>query len=367
MTDPHPHDGLAPVPVHLPAAELRALSALSPGRALSAIAAEWLGIAGAILVAERAGAWPVTLLALLFIGGRQHALTVIAHDASHFRLLPDRAWNDGIGNLLLAWPMFISVQGFRHFHGPHHRYLGEPGDGNRELWGTHDATGARVPEWRYPASTAALLGRLLRRAAGPTGLYWMLRGLVGGFLLGGGPTAQVVRVAVWGGVFTLLGVCHAWAGFLLYWVVPYCTWHVLIQYTRLVCEHSVVPSEDPRYRATRTTIPGWWGRTFVLPRNIGYHLEHHWFPSVPFYRLPELHARLWRDPGFRAHANVQRSVWGALRETTRPPPSEHPAQPGVPLQLVVAVAPVAELDVALHHQRGEGAPGEAEGGLVQGA
>lgn len=316
VADAHPHAGVAPVPERLSAAELRALSTLSPARALGAIAVEWLGIAAAITLAAWTDAWPVTVLAVVFIGARQHALTVIAHDASHFRLLPDRAWNDWIGNLFLAWPMFISVQGFRHFHGPHHRFLNEEGDGNRELWHTHDTDGALLPEWQYPKPPLGLATKLLRRAAGFTGLYWMLRGLVGGFLFGVGPLAQVTRVVLWVCVFTLLTVFEGWSGFFVFWVLPYCTWHVLIQYARLVCEHSFVPSADPRFTMTRTTIPGLLGRVFVLPRNIGYHLEHHWYPSVPFYRLPALHVRLAEEPSIRAHANVKRSVWAALREST---------------------------------------------------
>jgi fatty acid desaturase len=120
----------------------------------------------------------------IIAGARQHALTVLNHDATHFRLLPRRAWNDWVANLFLAWPMFISVQGFRHFHGPHHRHLGEQGDGNRALWHTHDAEGQPTPEWRYPKTAAQLFFKLLRRAAVLTGLFWIARGLVGGCLYG---------------------------------------------------------------------------------------------------------------------------------------------------------------------------------------
>jgi len=87
----HPHDALAPLPDRLPAADVRALSELSPARALSAIAIEWLGIAAAMTTATLVDAWPMTLLAIVYIGARQHALAVIVHDASHFRLLPSTA------------------------------------------------------------------------------------------------------------------------------------------------------------------------------------------------------------------------------------------------------------------------------------
>lgn len=317
MDAEHPHDLRRAVPDRIGADEVRRLSVLAPWRALVAIAAEWLGIAAAIHVASAASWWPVTLLAVLFLGARQHALTVIAHDASHFRLLPDRRWNDWLGNLLLAWPAFISVQGFRHFHSEHHRHLNRAGDGNRALWGTHGRDGRLAPEWRYPKTPAGLAWTILRRAAGWTGLFWIVRGLVGGFMFGASTMERIVRVALWAAAFWAIDQAQAWHGFVLYWIVPYCTWHVAIQYVRLTCEHSAVRTDDERYVDTRTTIPGLLGRLFVLPRNIGYHIEHHFYPSVPFYRLPELHARLMAQPGFRAHADVTRSILSSLRECTR--------------------------------------------------
>lgn len=312
----HPHDlQSAVVPDRLPIAELRSLSRLAPGRALIAIATEWSAIAGAIAL----GAWAahplVTLAAVVLIGARQHALLVIAHDAAHFRMLPDRRWNDAIGNLLLAWPMFVSVQGFRHFHGAHHRFLAVPGDGNRALWATHDDAGAVTPEWRYPKSPAALAWKIARRAALWTGAFWLLRGVVGGFQFGVTPAGKVARAAWMLGVVAVLTAIEGWPAFALYWVLPYCTWHVAVQYVRLVCEHTEV-GNGGGYELTRTTIPTVVERLLVLPRHIGYHIEHHGYPSVPFYRLPELHARLMREPGFAANARVSRSVWSSLREVT---------------------------------------------------
>jgi fatty acid desaturase len=312
--DAHPHAlESSAIPARLPAAELRALSRLSSGRALFAIGTEWAGIAGAIALASWVGHPLLTVLAVLFIGARQHALLVIAHDASHFRLLPSRAWNDWVGNLLLAWPMFISVQGFRHFHGSHHRFLGAEGDGNRILWGTHDAEGQLVSEWQYPKTRAGLAWTLLRRASGFTGLYWILRGLVGGFQFGVSHWGKAARVLFAAGVAGLLTWTGAWWGALLFWVLPYCTWHVAIQYVRLICEHSNIEAEAPGYALTRTTRPRLWESVFILPRGIGYHIEHHWYPSVPFYRLPELHARLLQEPGFAAGAPISRSVVASVR------------------------------------------------------
>jgi fatty acid desaturase len=259
----HPHDlQSAPIPVRLPADELKALSRLEPRRTLAAIAAEWATIAGAIAVASLAGHILVHLAAVVLIGARQHALLVIAHDASHLRLLPVRRWNDWLANILLAWPMFISVQGFRYFHGPHHRLLGAAGDGNRMLWATHDAHGELRPEWRYPKPPAAIALKILRRAALVTGLWWIVRGLVGGFQFGASSVDKIARGAFVAGVAAVLVATGAGWGFLWFWVLPYCTWHVAAQYIRLACEHSNLQGSGG-YEMTRTTVPRWWERLLI--------------------------------------------------------------------------------------------------------
>ena len=83
---------------------------------------------------------------------------------------------------------------------------------------------------------------------------------------------------------------------------------------RLISEHSAVPGADPAYTVTRTTLARWWERWLILPRNIHYHIEHHWYPSVPFYNLPALHARLMANPEFRQRAVITRSLTDSLRQ-----------------------------------------------------
>src|SRR5204862_6943882 len=42
---------------------------------------------------------PITILAVLVIGTRQHALFVVAHDAAHYLLFENRKVNDAVGRL----------------------------------------------------------------------------------------------------------------------------------------------------------------------------------------------------------------------------------------------------------------------------
>ena len=254
----------------------------------------------------------------MFIGSRQHALIILGHDASHYRYLPTRWQNELFGNLFLMWPVFASVEGFRKFHGTHHQYTSLPGDGNRHIWYTHDAAGELEPGWKFPKTRLGLALVLLRRAFFFTGLFWIVRGLVGTLLIPSPSWMLAAKFALYASVVGALTFFAGWSAFFLYWIVPYCTWHIAVQYTRLICEHSAVESDEEEYAITRTTIPTWLESIFMLPRNVGYHIEHHWYPSVPFYRLPELHQQLMVRDGFRMHAVVRRSVLTSLGECVKP-------------------------------------------------
>jgi fatty acid desaturase len=311
---PHPHESQGAVPDRLRPEIIRELSVLRPSKAIAAIAVEWLGIAVAIALCE--AAWNPFLygLAVLWIGARQHALTVLGHDAAHFRLLPDRRWNDWLGNLTAFWPTFVAVENYRQFHAEHHRFTGLPQDGNRRIWRTHTAAGNLTAEWSFPKTRAALAVMLLRRAAFFTGFFWIVRGLAAAVVLRRSWGQVVLRLLFYAVIVGALAMTGMLRAFLLYWIVPFCTAHIGCQYIRLICEHSAVSSADPAYALTRTTLARWWERWLIVPRNIHYHIEHHWYPSVPFYNLPALHERLMAQPRFRSSAVVTGSVAASLRQ-----------------------------------------------------
>jgi fatty acid desaturase len=314
----HPHNTSRAIPERLSPGKIKDLSALEPGKALWATAEEWLAIAAAIAACVYFWHPAVYILAVMVIGSRQHALLIIGHDASHYRYLPKRWQNDLFANLFLMWPTFASVEGFRKFHGTHHQYTGLPNDGNRHIWYTHDAMGELEPGWVFPKTRTGLALVLLRRALFFTGLFWVVRGVVGSFLIPSPHWMIAAKLGFYSVVAGALTYFDAWLGLVLYWLIPFCTWHILVQYVRIICEHSAVESEEAEYAITRTTIPTGLEAFFVLPRNVGYHLEHHWYPSVPFYRLPELHQALMAREGFRKHAVVRRSIAVSLGECVRP-------------------------------------------------
>jgi fatty acid desaturase len=302
----HPHNTTRLIPERLPPAKIRELSRLRPAKAIATTLGKWALIAAAIAICATFWHPALYVFAVAIIGSCQHALLILGHDASHFRTLSVRWQNDLFANLFMMWPTFASVEGFRKFHG-----------GNRHIWYTHDAAGELAPDWQFPKTRLGLAWLLLRRAAFFTGLFWILRGLVGATLIPSPGWMRAARLGFYGFGATALTYFDIWLSFLLYWIVPFCTWHIAVQYIRLICEHSAVESDQEEYAITRTTIPTWLESVFILPCNVGHHLEHHWYPSVPFYHLPQLHQALMERQSFRAHAVIGRSVFASLGECVR--------------------------------------------------
>jgi fatty acid desaturase len=325
----HPHDYVEELPDRPPIEAIRSLSRVENVRALRAIAAEWVLIAGAIAVCQAYWHPLLYVAALVFIGARQHALLVIGHDASHYTMLQPRWLNDAVAELFIFWPGFLSTSVFRHFHRDHHRYLDTPKDGNRQLWRTHTAEGDLTAEWIYPKSGAALLRLIAMKMIGVKGLLWIVKGVLSMFAK---PEFRdnswwfvLARSAYYAAIAAAIWRFDLGTEFLLYWVLPFCTWHIASEHMRLVCEHSAVPHTAAPYHLTRTTVPRTWERWMILPRHIGYHHEHHWYPSVPFYRLPELHTLLATTTSFAQYGHTTHGVIQALRECTAPRSSPGPA------------------------------------------
>ncbi len=73
------------------------------------------------------------------------------------------------------------------------------------------------------------------------------------------------------------------------WLIPLAIGAPLLR-LYLVCEHTLCPNSDDGFANTRTTISNPIVR--FLMWNLPYHAEHHLFPNIAFYRLPEAHQYL---------------------------------------------------------------------------
>ncbi|WEX78079.1 fatty acid desaturase family protein [Sinorhizobium numidicum] len=304
--------------------ELKRLSVLEPRKSLTAIASDWAIIAAAIAASEYAGHPIVYVIAVTLIAGRMHALGCLVHEAAHYRIIRDRKVSDWMGDVLLAWPILGTVDGYRQNHLAHHQHANTDHDPD---W----TSKVGMAQFTFPQKLARgitqLLGYLVainsirdlmhmaRRIGKSDRSTRGYKALRLGFYLG----ATVV--------FTILGI---WREFVIYWLVPYFTFFCLFLYVRSVAEHFGSMDYSDELTSSRTVYPHAWEKLFFAPHNINYHLEHHLYPGVPYYNLPELHAILMRNEAYAAKAHITRGYTTGLPAecfASNAPllPSQHPA------------------------------------------
>lgn len=296
------------IPVKLTKEELTELSRINPFLSWLHIAAEWGAIVGTIYLCERYWSPMLYILAIAIIGARQHALLILMHDGVHYRLFRNRRLNDWVSEVVLAWPHLVAAGPYRRNHIAHHRYLNSEKDPD---WKRKQ----NDPAWVFPKPANNLAGLLFRDISGLNALALIK---VAATMVSGDPVSPMFLVARYGfyaGCLTLIVYVGALKGFAIYWLVPLFTWLVMIMRLRSIAEHSAIGSGDGAYSQTRSTHAALLERIFLAPKNVNYHLEHHFFPSVPFYRLPKLHALLLSKPGFSEGAHQTESYWGVLRES----------------------------------------------------
>jgi fatty acid desaturase len=304
-------DYIGSIPVKLTKEELRQLSELSQLRSLFHIVGEWTAILTAIYLCQRHFNVFLYLLTVAFIGARQHALLILMHDGVHYRLFRNRRLNDWTAEVVLAWPNLISARAYRKNHFGHHRYLNTPQDPD---WARRQGD----PTWVFPQHWSRLAMLMLRDLSGLGAIYYLRlalmllsrdTGVSRGFLIARyGFYVAVVAMLAWFGAIHLL---------LIYWFVPLFTWMTVIFRIRSIAEHSAIEGSANAYAQTRSTRASILEHIFVAPKNVNYHIEHHFYPSVPFYRLPQLHRVLMSKADFRNGVHVTRSYLGVLREGVR--------------------------------------------------
>lgn len=286
---------------------IRFLSVLSPVRALSAIAYDWACIVMCFTVAIQFPNPVVWVIAALLIAGRQHALLLLMHDGAHFRFHPNRRLNELISDWFTAYPFLVTTQGYRLHHLEHHNHLNTEDDPDwmRKL---ADA------DWDLPKTKLMILGILARDFFGG-GMIDQLRSIVH-FRKTNSQSSQkrydrLVFLMVAAGLVTFFKL---WIPVLLLWFVPIFMVVPVIMRLRSIAEHFGLPGETA-LNSSRNYAGPWWERMFFTPHNGGYHLDHHLFPSVPFYNLPRLNKLLNKHPEYREFAYKNDSLLSSLNRS----------------------------------------------------
>lgn len=290
-------------PVKLTKEQLRALSGVNPFVSACHILLEWSLVVIAAMLCQHFWNPLLYVITVAFIGGRQHGMLVLMHDGTHYRLFHNRRLNDWVSELLLAWPNLITMRSYRANHMAHHNYLNTENDPD---WFRKKDD----PEWHFPQSAKSLLRISLRDLSG-LGIVNQIRLASAVLRAERAPSKAFARMRL--AFYLITAGVIIYAGgvkvVLLYWMIPFFTWLVFIMHIRSIAEHFAMEGGPDAYGQTRTTHAGLLARLFVAPKNVNYHFDHHCFPSVPFFRLPKLHALLMSKEEFAHRAHITQSYW----------------------------------------------------------
>lgn len=291
----------------LDGAAIRELSVLNPALSMGHLCFEWAGILAIAAVTWRFWDPFAYALAVVLIGARQHSLIVLMHEGAHYRLLRSRFWNDLIAEVFTALPFFLfTMRDYRRNHFPHHQHLNTDQD--------PDWVRKKGPSWRFPQARGALAGMLFRDLIG-WGFFQFLMATLRLKKNGEGEArSRAARLLFLGLVLIVIVQLEVVTPFLLFWVVPMATWMQLAFHIRSIAEHFGIARAPSPYTHTRTVLATPLERLFLGCKNVNYHLEHHLYPSVPFYRLPALHDKLMSCSSYRNDAPIALGYLAVLKE-----------------------------------------------------
>jgi len=312
--------------------EALTLSQISPRSVAQQIVAQWFVILAVFAICIFAAPQLLTaigetdsgpvavglgmVLVLLFAVGvvvmacKQHALGVIMHDATHYRLLETKQNNDLVSDLFCAFPIGMLTASYRRGHLPHHAFTNK----------TLDPYWARLSQdeaYIFPMARNKLRSIFVRDALGLNLPRWwpILRAWTGwAFILSDheGFLSRTDRrrfTLFWAITVISMIVSGWWPYLLLLWVLPMLTLNLAFTRLRIIAEHNLDVS-DHEITRTRHVDGTWFERHAIGPLNINFHIAHHLFPMVPLYNLPQMHQVLLTDQDFRRDAELWPSYLG---------------------------------------------------------
>ncbi|HJU11798.1 MAG TPA: fatty acid desaturase family protein, partial [Candidatus Binataceae bacterium] len=247
-------------PIKLNKEHLQALSQVNPAISTCHILLEWTAVVLAASLTQRFWNPLLYLVVVAFIGARQHAMLILMHDGTHYRLFRNRRLNDWITELLLAWPHLVTMRSYRENHLAHHNYVNTQKDPD---WLRKEGN----DEWQFPQTTAKLFGIFVRDLIGIGGLN-LIRLASSLSSAASAPSKAFSRIRLAFYMVILGGMIAAGCGkiLLMYWVIPYFTWLILIMRIRSIAEHFAINGSDDAYGQTRTTHAGILARVFIAPK-----------------------------------------------------------------------------------------------------
>lgn len=269
-----------------------------------ALVALWAapGVLGVALAAQAAHPWlwpiGILLLGLFAFNG-----TVMLHEVLHGLVVrPRKSQLERVLGLLYAVPCAISPSQFTRWHLDHHRELGDP-EADPKRHHLSPKRTSRLIKLLY--WTPALFPIYFQAARKETATYSPeLRRTIAGERT----AAILIHLALAMALLAFAGPSIWLRVHVLPLLIAFPIWFAL---NRLGQHYAIDPDDPAHWGTLMRPSPCFWDPLFLWSN---YHLEHHYFPSVPAYRLASLRRAL--EPFFQRRGIRARTygelVWGWL-------------------------------------------------------
>lgn len=231
------------------------------------------GAVGATWVAANYG-WAFAIPCYLLAGASLHGISLFTHEAVHGTMSGNPFWNRFSG-ALCAIPVLQNCSAYRVLHLRHHRHLGDDGDPDHY---------ANYTRWSWLIFSM----NWLRLIAGYP--VYIVAIPILGFKHGNARDriAIVAEVAATAAIIGWIAQASIPAEWLVHgWLVPMIFINTMVN-IRGMSQHTLLEHTSDEVLGTRTILTNRLVRFFMCNEN--YHLEHHLWPGIPWYGLPEAHA-----------------------------------------------------------------------------
>jgi len=238
---------------------------------------------GVVVWSMIAGAWWLTILAVLGMAHLMHGHLLAFHEAAHGSLCPNHRLNDALG-VFIGILSFMGFSLYRAAHHSHHSYLGTERD--EELW---PFVKTDKPRWfRFLAAMAELFLGLVY-----TPLLFLRAFVRPGSIIQNRNRRRRIWIelglmaAAWGFILALVAY-EGWYSYLLMMYVIPATLAGSMQSLRKYIEHMGLNGSTVLSSTRSVVDPGLLGRflSFTL-FNEPYHGVHHKYARLPYEVLPQ--------------------------------------------------------------------------------